>query len=552
MAEAERHLMRWRWHLGALGLYAALGVLFIDHGMNLARFIAGEGCDPVPFIWFMAWMPYALTHHLNPFFTNLLWQPVGVALSWATPMPLLALAGAPVTVLFGPVVSYNLFIIIAPIASAWLAYRLCLAITDNPLAALLGGYLFGFSAYEMAQDAAVLNLSFTCFVPALLWVLLLRLQDKISRLRVVLLASLCLVAQFLISAEIFTLIFIFGGIAWLFALAYMPARRGVLARLFIDGLLAAPIVAVALSPLLWQMFLYRGTVRLPAVWPYYFVADPLNVILPGKAGFIHLYLTNAAGGGQEQDAYIGLPLLLIVALFARAQWRVPVGRLLVVLFLFLLVASFGPLLWLGGHPTNVFLPWVIFVHLPLLGMALPARFALFVSLVTAIIAALWLSGAQTRTSRWRRGALSALACLALLPGLHPWMKIPALKFFAPGEVQAQLGPNPRLMLLPFWRLGPSSYWQVENDFGFTQTGGYLGFPPRAMQHFKAIWQMQGNLREADFPANFVSFCEQTDTQYVVAGPGTSAAMLAVLARLHWQSRQIDDVRVFTVPGASHD
>ncbi len=188
------------------------------------------------------------------------------------------------------------------------------------------------------------------------------------------------------------------------------------------------------------------------------------------------------------------------------------------------------------------------MHLPLLGMALPARFALFVSLITAIIAAIWLSGARTQPSRRRRAALCALACLALLPAFHPWMKVPESKFFAPEEVQAQLGPNPRLLLLPFGISGPSSYWQAENNFGFTQTGGYLGFPPKAMQHFKAIWQMLGSEWGADFPANFVKFCEQTNTQYVVAGPGTPAAMLTVLARLHWPSRQVDDVTIFTVPG----
>ena len=548
MTETKQNSPVWRWHLGALGLYAALAVLVVDHGVNPERFLAGRGSDPFAFVWFMAWMPYALTHHLNPFFTSLLWQPVGVALSWATPVPLLALAGAPVTLLFGPGVSYNLVIIIAPVASAWFAYRLCLALAQDPLAALLGGFLFGFSTYEMAQDFAVLNLSFTCFVPALLWVVVLRLQDKIGRLRAVLLASLCLAAEFLTSIEIFAMIFIFGGIAWLLALSFIPAQRGILVRLFIDGLLAAPIVAIALSPLLWQMFLHRGTVNLPALWPYYFAADPLNVILPGKTSIIPLYITNAAGGAQEQDAYIGLPLLLVLALFARGQWQTPTGRFLVVLFLILLIASFGPLLWIAGHPTNISLPWALFMHLPLLGMALPARFALFVSLITAIIAAIWLSGARTQPSRRRRAALCALACLALLPAFHPWMKVPESKFFAPEEVQAQLGPNPRLLLLPFGISGPSSYWQAENNFGFTQTGGYLGFPPKAMQHFKAIWQMLGSEWGADFPANFVKFCEQTNTQYVVAGPGTPAAMLTVLARLHWPSRQVDDVTIFTVPG----
>jgi hypothetical protein len=545
-------MVKWRWHLGALALYTALAVVFIDHSVNPNRYLAGVSKDPFIYIWFLAWMPYALAHHLNPLFTTLIWQPAGFNLAWTTSIPFLALLlGLPFTLLFGPVFTYNLLVIIAPIASAWFMYRLCLVITDDARAALLGGILFGFSAYEMAQDTAHLNLSFTFFIPALLWVLLLRLQNKIGRWPTVFLASLCLIGEFLTSSEIFTLIFVFGGIAWLLALYYLPERRAELRRLVLDGLLAAPIVIVMLSPLLWQMFLSRGTIQLPAFWPYYFVADPLNLIAPGNSGFITLFRAKATGGGPEEDAYIGLPLLLILALFAWHQRHTPAGRFLAVLFLCLLVASFGPLLRIAGHRTNIFLPWFVFLHLPLLGMALPARFALFVSLVTAIIAALWLSQAKTQQSRWWRSALSGLACLALLPALHPWTKIPDSKFFAPGEVQAQLGPNPRLLILPFAVRGPSAYWQVENNFGFTQVGGYLGFPSPAMLRFSAVYELEGAMEVPNFPASFTSLCEQTGTQYVVAGPGTPPAMLATLAGLHWPSRQADDVKIFTVPGGDH-
>src|SRR5580698_9415300 len=228
----------WRWHAGALALYAALAVGFIDHGVSITHNLSGYGSDPYAFVWFMAWWPWALAHHVNPFFTTLIWQPVGVALSWVTAVPLLALAGAPVTLLGGPVLTYNLFIIVAPVLSAWFAYRLCLQVTGDPVAALIGGFLFGFSSYEMAQDTAALNLSFTAFLPALLWVLMLRMEDRIKRVRTVLLSSLILIGQFLTSIEIFAFIFVFGGFVWLLALFYIPERRAVLLRLIVDGMIA--------------------------------------------------------------------------------------------------------------------------------------------------------------------------------------------------------------------------------------------------------------------------------------------------------------------------
>jgi hypothetical protein len=549
MVEVERAQGAWRWHAGALALYAALAVGFIDHGVSVTRYIAGQGSDPYAFIWFMAWWPWALAHHVNPFFTTLVWQPVGVALSWVTAVPLLALVGTPVTLLGGPVLTYNLFIIVAPVLSAWFAYRLCLWVTADPAAALVGGFLFGFSSYEMAQDTAALNLSFTAFLPALLWVLLLRMEDRIKRGRTVLLSSLILVCQFLTSIEIFAFIFVFGGFAWLLAVLYMLERRAVLWRLFVDGLIATPFVVVVLLPLFWQMFLHHGTVHLPGLWPYYYAADVLNVIEPGRDGFFQIFSSSATGGGQEQDAYIGLPLLLIVLLFAKSQWRILKGRFLVIMFLLLLVASFGPVLWVGGYYSGVTLPWIVFMHVPLLSSALPARFALFVSLATAIIAALWLAMPGTKQVRGLRLGLGVLACIALAPRPHPWMNIPKSAFFEPGYVQQVLGQKPRILILPFAINGPSSFWQQENHFGFTQTGGYLGFPPAPMQHFAAVGELFGNFMGPHFLADFITFCTTTKTQYIVIGPGAKPEMVSALMTLDWPAKKIDDVTVLTVPNS---
>jgi len=43
------------------------------------------------------------------------------------------------------------------------------------------------------------------------------------------------------------------------------------------------------------------------------------------------------------------------------------------------------------------------------------------------------------------------------------------------------------------------------------------------------------------------WCLASRTQYVVAGPGTPAALFAVLGSLRWPERRVDDVTVFTVP-----
>ncbi len=543
-------------HFLAFGLYALLSLIFIGQGRPLANAIAGQGTDPFIFIWSLAWWPWAIAHHAPLLHSNLMWQPVGVFLFWVTSVPALALLLAPVTILFGPVAAFNICVLAAPVLAAWFAYLLCLRLTGDALAAIIGGFLFGFSSYEIAQNTAVPNLSFIMLVPALLLVILARLRDELSRPRMVVLASLILICQFLIGLEIFTEILFFGGLAWLAARLYLPDLRERLRRLFIDGLVTGALVAALLSPLLISMLRHFHYLHLPDVWPYFFVADILNFVVPAKQNLFYGAVAPLARhfrpGITEVDAYLGLPLLIILGLFIKTHGRAGAGRFLSATFLTITVMSLGPLLWAGGHYTRIVLPWTVFVHVPVLSFMLPNRFALFVALLAAIMAAIWLAAPPVRS--WRI-ALGLLSCLALLPRPQPWQPVPHSTFFQPGIVQAALGPNPQILVLPFAINGPSSFWQQEAGFSFTQTGGYLGFPPASMQHFPAALELFGNYQTPNFAADLRDFCVATHTQYVVAGPGATPPQLAALHGLNWPSRRIDDVTVFTVPaslgGASH-
>jgi hypothetical protein len=539
--------------LAALALYAILAAIFVWHGASLTRELSGQGADPLDSCWFLAWWPFALTHHLDPLFTQIIWYPTGVSLAWVTSVPLLALLGWPVTVLAGPVLTYNLYIVTAPVFAAWFAYLLCHHLTQDFRAALIGGFLFGFSSYEMAQSTGALNLTIIFCVPALLLVVLKRLDDELSRKQAVALAAIILLTQFLICIEIFALLFVFGGIGWALGYLYLPERRAALRRLFVDGLCTAPFVALPLLPLFISMARHYTLINHPAAWPYYFTADLLNVFIPSALNILGTPFVGFSGhfnGGvvQEQDAYLSLPLILLLVLFTRGQGGTPRGRFLLACFFVLLVCEFGPLLWIAGHCTLIALPWMVMMHLPLLSSALAVRFTMFTALAAGIIAAYWVASPKRRA--WC--LLAVLACVALLPQPHPWRAPPYSSFFAPGRVQQALGLNPRLLILPFAGNGPSSFWQMQNDFGFTEVGGYLGFPPKPAQSYKAVGEMFGNVTESDFLTEFVRYAQTAGAQYVVAGPGANPAMVSAVSSLDWPTQKIDDVTVFTVPLPYHE
>jgi hypothetical protein len=533
----------------ALLFYALISIICIGHGTSLSTRIFGQGSDPYQFIWFLAWFPWAIAHHQSLFVSQLMWQPLGLKLLWISSVPLLCLALIPLTKLAGPIITYNLMVLAAPVLSAWAAYLLAFHVTRDRTAALIGGFLFGFSSYEAAMDYATPNLSFTFLLPCLVWLAMCRLQGGIGRPGAVALAVIMLFSEFFISIEIFAMSALFGGMAWLAAYIAQPAQRPPLLALLIDALLAGAITTLLLAPFLAEMLAGGPYINIPTLWPYFFVADPVNWFIPSAltwagGAWAKPIAMHFPGILQEQGTYLGLPLIIIFYHAVR-RGQVPIWlRWLLGIFL---VLSLGPALWIGGRYTGLPLPWALFLHVPLISAALPARFALYVSLIAAMLVPLWIIAAPAQRA-WRLG-LAGLACLALLPAPHLSVPVPNAIFFQPGHVQQALGPDPVILVLPFGGTGPSTYWQEEAGFSYRQTGGYMGFPPRAMQHYAAVGQLFGNVQHAGFTTDLVTFLQATHTGYVVAGPGTPPALRTVLDSLAWPHWAVDDVVIYTVPHA---
>jgi hypothetical protein len=531
----------WPWHVVALAFYAGCAWAVVVHGASLRGMIWGGGSEPYAFIWFLAWWPYALAHHLNPFFTSLVWQPQGLNVAWTTSVPILALLAIPITQLTGPVFTFNLCNLAAPIMAAFAAYVLCLYLARWPGAALLGGFLFGFSSYAMSRQSEQLNLETSFLLPCLVLLALARLDGRTGRITTALGGAAMLAAMAGISLEMFATTALAGGFAWALAWALLPRRRGGLALLTGDAVLAAPLLLLLLAPLLWGLFALPHDVSLPKAWPWFFSTDLLNLVIPTP--------TNAIGGGalaaisahfpgfvSEQSGYLGLPLIVLLWLALRRRVYL---RWLV---LGLIVLSLGPQLWLGGRDTGLPLPWAIIHALPLLNNALPARLMLYASLAIAITTALWVAEAPRQ-----RLPLGLLAAVMLWPAPRPVQPIPYSAFFTPGRVEQVLGQGARAAVLPFGFFSPAMYWQAESGFAFALTGGYLGFPPARVQQNAALMRYFFGQKVPGIIPVFAAYCHETGTQYVLAGPGTSPEMVAGLRALGWPARQVDDVIVFTVP-----
>jgi len=188
-----------------LAVYLALGaLLFRGFGLLPGNYTLSKGHgEGAFFLWVLRWTPYAVEHGLNPFVTGYLNAPRGVNLMWNTSLPLPGLLLAPVTLLFGPVVTYDILLVLAVGLSAWTAYLAIRRYVPSRVAAALGGLVYGFSPYMRAHSAGHVNLMLV-FLPPVLLLLLdnIVVRQRRTPLRDGALLGLVAACQLLINEEV--------------------------------------------------------------------------------------------------------------------------------------------------------------------------------------------------------------------------------------------------------------------------------------------------------------------------------------------------------------
>lgn len=90
----------------ALAIYLAIAALWLvrawAHGGGRAGPVGSLG-DPLLFVWYLKWVPFAIGHGINPLFTGYLMAPKGANLLINSSILFPSLLLAPVTLIWGPV-----------------------------------------------------------------------------------------------------------------------------------------------------------------------------------------------------------------------------------------------------------------------------------------------------------------------------------------------------------------------------------------------------------------------------------------------------------------
>jgi len=479
----------------AIGIYAAIAVVAFWHAWaaDPNSFALSGGGDQAASMWFLTWAPYAVLHGHNPLFSNYANYPFGVNLVANTSTLPLGLLAAPVTLLFGQVVSFNLLGTLALVASAVAAYALVRRFTSWRPAAFAGGLLYGFSPYMVAQGIGHLNLVFVPLPPLILLVvhdLVVRQRGRPVWRGAVL--GLLVVVQFFISSEVLLGTIVIGAVGVLVAALF--ARREVRDRFryTVTALASAAFVAlVLLSYPVW--FLVAGPAHVVGpiqAHPQIYRADLLGPILPDSlqrfapATFTRI-ADRFAGNGSENGSYLGLPLVLVIAASTVALRRVAVVRVAAILCAVAFVLSLGSRLMVDNRTTGVPMPEGIFDKLPLFNNALPVRFSLYVSLCGAVILGVVLERIRrARLGRNRAASLAAPALVAVavfLPLVPAWpyvMQPTGVPSYFTSRAAEAIPPDTVTLVYPFpdASFANPENWQATTFLRFKLPGGRFIVP----------------------------------------------------------------------------
>lgn len=499
----------WLASLAAFAVYAVVAVAAYLPTLPLSN-TRTQICtcgDTAQEVWFLGWVPFALTHGHALFYSNWILYPAGVNLMDNTAMPLLGVIAAPVTMLAGPVAAYNLVMRLAFALSALAMFLLVKRLVNWWPAAFAAGLLYGFSPFMAGQG---LSHEFLVFapIPPLVFLILLDVfsEGRLPARRAGLLLGLLFAAQFLIASETFVVMALMAVIGCAVALRYQQARQHLRRLGHVAAWAAgacAVVVAYPVSVFLTGPRHVTGSPH-PLGILYSWHGDLLGALLPSPlmrfapASLLRTDAALVAHNLQENGTYLGLPLVLLAACLAIAYRRRPVTAISAVLALVSYALSLGTKISIANHTTPLPGPFIVLAHLPVLADIEPVRFSLFTALFVAVVLGTGLAhwresvivgeprdGLATIGAAARgRPVLIALVGLAALVPLVPRWPYPVgatvtPPFFSSASA-SRIPPGTVVATYPYPNhggLNQALVWQAETSMRFRLVGGPAFFVP---------------------------------------------------------------------------
>jgi hypothetical protein len=544
------------------------------------------GGDQYQATWYLAWVPFALLHGHNPFFSDYINYPFGLNTLTNTGIVFLGLLATPVTLLFGATAAYNTMVTLALASSATAGYVVIRRLTPWRPAAFIGGLLYGFSPYEMAEGSGHLHLSFAPLPPLMLLCLYEIVVGRTARPRRWAIAlGLLATVQFFIASELLVDTALVGASALVMvAIAQRHDLRPQAKRILPLLLQAGMVAAVLLAYPIWFALRGPGTIAGPVqLVAQGYRADLLGPVVPDSLQLIapHALAATAdhfANNVVENGSYLGITLLIVMAGGVVWLWRLALVRLLAALGALWFVLSLGAALVLKVAPTGTAnglpLPERLLADIPLFANIIPVRFSLFVVLFSAILLAVILdqlhqhlaapagadrsvvspfSPAAVRRAVVVPVVIAVIALVPLIPALPLSGSKPAVTvpFFTTSAYRA-IAPGTPVLVFPYggYVTPAPVVWQASTFMHFKMPGsdalvaganGRIAFSvDYGYERVTVVSSLMLDLEAGRIPAPtavlraaVIDQMRQWHMTTVVATPGLSASPARVAAFLRW-------------------
>jgi len=486
-----------RRELALAALYFLLGAVAVTMWLwrdPASRLVAANPNDTDQFAWYFRYDAAAVAHFRLPaLVTDAMNAPQGISVMWNTFMLLPGMLLAPVTLLAGPQVSLTALMTAGFAGSALTMFAVLRRWGASLPAAALGGGIYGFSPALIQSSLGHYDLQFAVLLPLIADTALRLLTGRCgvgarAAARCGAWLGLLTAAQVFVDEELLFDTAIAVLVMAAVTVASRPRAAAGRVRELAGGLAAAAGVTALIAGYALRVQFF-GPLRQQSspFMPDYYKNDLAGFVHPSS--FMRLHTAGSAafagtfqGRLPEYLAYLGWPMLVVLAVVAVRFWRVLPVRVTAVTFAVLAVLSLGGTLLAGGHEhEGIKLPWYWLQTLPVTGSVIPDRFSI---VADGAAAAAFAFGFDVVWQRWpkARRIVSGLAVIAVIPLVPaplpaaPVSPVPAGWTATIAALRLPASAHVLVVPIPVSTFTEPLRWQADTGRPASMVGGYYMGP----------------------------------------------------------------------------
>lgn len=389
-----------RINLLAILAYSALTLILTYPAiLNISDYTIGWGGDTYVYINAMWWSEKSFLNPNLSFYNNTyLYHPTGVSFAFQDVIPFYLIVAAPMNILFGRIVTYNLLVLSTFILSAFGAYLLVEYLTKDKKAAFLSGFIFSFCPQHLMQAATHLGIASIQWLPFFVLYFLKTVKEGNRK-------DAVLAAIFLSIASLcawYNAVYLLLFVGFYIVFNYFNERGQILNRKVIKNLALMGLLSFLLVfPFAYPMFAEMGkdTYMIPSAnESVLYSADLMGFFIPSAFHpllgqyFAPLYKQFTVNM-DEGTTYIGYTVIFLVVYYIfKNMGKLGEAKFWVWSAAFFFIMSLGPVLHIGGqtHFTasdiTIPLPYSLLYTLPIIQISrVPARLAFMLMLSLAVL-----------------------------------------------------------------------------------------------------------------------------------------------------------------------